>query len=90
MEQLSVVQVLGRLLFMGGCLVVSVLAWIYFVGMHNNTKDGNSFRLLNPLSLFDSSQFNDEGNRYRIALWKVVGVSAALGIVGAWALRNGW
>jgi len=53
-------------------LVLGVLFFIYFMGMHNNTIDGNSFRLINPFSLLDSSQFNEEGNRYRrkfLVLW---------------------
>lgn len=62
---LSLTQVLLRLSFLAGYSILGVLFFIYFMGMHNNTIDGNSFRLLNPFAMFDKSQFTDEGNRYR-------------------------
>jgi hypothetical protein len=55
--------VLLKLSFLAGYLVLGVLFFFYFMGMHNNTIDGNSFRLLNPFAMFDKSQFTDKGNR---------------------------
>ena len=68
---LSVTQVVLRLIFIAVYLILGILFFVYFIGMHNNTVDGKSFRLLNPMSIFDSSQFNEEGNRYRNKFLKV-------------------
>jgi hypothetical protein len=64
--ELSVAQVIVRLALLAAYLFLGVLFFVYFMGMHNNTADGNSFRLLNPLSFFDKSKFNEEGNRCRV------------------------
>ncbi len=37
-------QVLLRLSMLAAYLNLSVLFFVYFLEMHNNTKDGNSFR----------------------------------------------
>ena len=64
--ELSVAQVILRLVLLAAYLFLGILFFVYFMGMHNNTTDGNSFRLLNPLSLFDKSNFNEQGNRCRV------------------------
>jgi hypothetical protein len=57
-----------------GIFLLSVVWFVIFMGMHNNTKDGNSFRLLNPFILFMPSEFNEVGNKYRKAmLWLYFG-----------------
>jgi hypothetical protein len=65
-----------------GVFILSVAWIVIFMGMHNNTKDGNSFRLLNPFILFMPGQFNEVGNKYRRAmLWIYLGsfiISAAI------------
>ncbi len=51
-------------------LILLAVWFVVFMGMHNNTKSGNSFRLLNPFILFQPSEFNEQGNRYRkTMLW---------------------
>ena len=62
----SVVQVLLRLALLAAYVILGILFFAYFMGMHRNTIDGDSFRLMNPLSVLDKSQFNEEGNRYRV------------------------
>jgi len=69
--ELSVIQVLLRLSLLAMYFVLGILFFVYFMGMHNNTIDGNSFRLLNPVSFLDASQFNDEGKRYRVKFIKL-------------------
>ncbi len=64
--ELSIVQVLLRLTFLAAYLIFGILFFVYFMGMHNNTIDGNSFRLLNPFSFLNDSHFTDEGKRYRV------------------------
>ncbi len=79
--ELSLAQVLLRLSMLAAYLVLGILFFVYFLGMHNNTKDGNSFRLLNPFALFDKSQFNDDGNRYRIKLLRLILVGSVLSAI---------
>ena len=79
--ELTVSEVILRLAFLGVNLFLSVLFFAYFMGMHGNTIDGNSFRLLNPLALFDPSQFTEEGNRYRLKFLKLWLALIPMGIV---------
>lgn len=85
---LTITQVLVRLFLVGVVGVLGILGLVNFIGMHNNTKDGNTFRLLNPMSLFDPSQFNEEGNRYRSSLLKIFGLSAILGLAFFWVVAD--
>jgi hypothetical protein len=79
--ELSVAQVLLRLAFLAAYLILGILFFVYFMGMHGNTIDGNSFRLLNPFTLLDKSQFNDEGNRYRVRFLKLWLAAIALVLI---------
>ena len=88
--ELSVIQVILRLMFLAAGLILGILFFVYFIGMHNNTVDGNSFRLLNPLSFFDKSQFNEEGNRCRINFLKVWLAGLLLIPITQIALSNGY
>ena len=88
--ELSIVQIVLRLMFLAAGLILGTLFFVYFIGMHNNTVDGNSFRLLNPLSFFDKSQFNEEGNRCRIKFLKVWLVGLLLLPITQIALSNGY
>ena len=57
-----------------GIFLLSVAWFVIFMGMHNNTRDGNSFRLLNPFILFIPGEFNEIGNKYRKSmLWLYLG-----------------
>ena len=85
---LSVAQVLLRLTFLAVNLILGVVFFVYFMGMHGNTIDGNSFRLMNPFSYFDESQFNEEGNRYRIKFLKLWLALIPLGIISYLVIFN--
>jgi hypothetical protein len=54
-----------RLSFIAGYVILGVLVFVYFMGMHSNTIDANSLRSLNPFAMFDKSQFTVKGNMYR-------------------------
>ena len=69
--ELTLAQVILLMAILALGLVLGVLFFIYYMGMHNNTIDGNSFRLINPISLFDSSQFNEKGNQFRVKFLKL-------------------
>ena len=79
--EMTVGQVVLRLLFLGALLVVGLIWFVTLVGMEKNTLDGNSFRLLNPISYFDQTHFNDDGNRFRrlhLKTWVAAGVLSVL------------
>ena len=40
--------------------------WVTWIGMHNNTIDGNTYKLINPFAVFDKNQFTEQGNSWRI------------------------
>ena len=86
---LSVTQAILRLTFIAVYSILGILFFVYFIGMHNNTVDGNSFRLLNPLSILDKSQFNEEGNRYRNKFLKVWLAGLLLLPITIFALSSG-
>ncbi len=54
-------------------VVLYFLAWIIavlvairsWVGMHNNTNDGNTFKLLTPVFMLEDSDFNEKGKAWR-------------------------
>lgn len=48
-----------------GYIGLAVWWWITWMGMHNNTIDGNTFRLIYPFSVLDKTQFNEKGNYWR-------------------------
>jgi len=61
-----------KLIVISSWFCLSAAYFLFFMGMHNNTKSGNSFRLLLPWALFDASEFNERGNWFRrasLALW---------------------
>lgn len=62
MEVLEVTFILIGIFVYLGLVVLGFVSWM---GMHNNTVDGNSFRLIYPFVVFDRSQFTDAGNYWR-------------------------
>jgi hypothetical protein len=66
-------------------LVIGGIFWVTWMGMHNNTIDGNSFRLIYPFVIFDKAQFTERGNYWRVRhlMLYLIGVpiSIALGIL---------
>ena len=86
--ELSIAQVLLRLAFLAAYLILGVLFFVYFMGMHGNTIDGNSFRLMNPFSVLDESQFNEEGNRYRVKFLKLWLAAIPLAFVTLWVFSS--
>ena len=46
-------------------LILGIWWWVSWVGMHNNTIDGNTYRLIYPFIIFDKKQFNEKGNSWR-------------------------
>ena len=67
---MELLRAILTLIFTFGQFALGVAGFIIFMGMHNNTKDGNSFRLLNPLIIFMPDEFTEKGNKYRKAmLW---------------------
>jgi len=78
MEALIIIlKVVGIFIY----LVLGVGFWVTWMGMHNNTIDGNSFRLMYPFIVFDKTQFTDRGNywRSRHLLLYVVGIVLSIG-----------
>ena len=55
-------KIIGMIAYLG----LAVWWWRTWLGMHNNTIDGNSFRLIYPLIIFDKSQFTEKGNYWRV------------------------
>lgn len=62
MEVLEVIFILIGIFVYLGLVVWGFITWM---GMHNNTIDGNSFRLIYPFIVFDKTQFTDIGNYWR-------------------------
>lgn len=52
-------------IFFLGFFIITVLGLMYYFEMYQNTKDKNSFVMLNPFYLFEESLFNDRGNSAR-------------------------
>lgn len=46
--------------------LIGIYGIVCFVGMHNNTIDGNTFKLLVPFVTWDSRHFNERGNYWRV------------------------
>lgn len=84
MELLIVLaKVLGVVSYLG----IAIWWWVTWMGMHNNTIDGNSFRLIYPFIIFDKSQFTEKGNYWRIRHLYADTVAIILSIV-IWAYFN--
>ena len=85
-EALAVIEPL-LLLACYGCGLVGARYW---VGMHNNTVDGDTFRLMWPWAELDASNFNEEGQRCRRQFWKAWIAAAVTGAAyfAVRAIRN--
>jgi hypothetical protein len=77
MEELTV---LLKLIGISGYIILAIYWWVTWIGMHNNTIDDNSFRLILPFISFDKRQFTESGNK-----WRVKHLYANAGIV-IWSL----
>jgi len=65
-----------KMTYILGYLGIAVWWWTTFVGMHNNTIDGYSFRLTAyPLPLFYSEHFTEDGNKYRLSHFRALATS---------------
>ena len=60
-DLIIVLKVVGIFIY----LVMGAIFWVTWMGMHNNTIDGNSFRLMYPFVMFDKTQFTEQGNYWR-------------------------
>jgi len=78
---MEAVIVVVKIVALLGYLGLSVWWWISWMGMHNNTIDGNSFRLVYPLAMFDERQFNDKGNYWRKQHLYSYGIGIAFSIL---------
>ena len=72
-----------KLIGVFGYLGMAAWWWITWLGMHNNTIDGNSFRLIYPFVVFDKSQFTEKGNYWRVR-HLYVDVVAIIFSIGCW------
>ena len=62
---MELIQVIIKILAIAVVFGFGIVNFVFFMGMHNNTIDGNSFRLMNPFILFLPNEFNEKGNEYR-------------------------
>ena len=85
MELLKAIAIMA---LSAGWLALAVVWFVLFMGMHNNTKSGNSFRLLNPFILFLPSEFTEKGNKYRKAMLWLYLFGVAFGVVFNYAYKN--
>ena len=61
--------------------IFSIAWFVLLIGIHNNTNDGNTFKLINPAVWFMPSEFNEKGNKYRkIMLW-LYAIGFVIGII---------
>lgn len=71
-------------LFMVTGFGLSVLYAASWFGMHENTKDGNTFRLARPFTNFEKEHFNEAGNKARIFHLKIWASSILWGGLFYW------
>ena len=77
---MELLQAIATILLTAGWFIISVVWFVLLIGMHNNTNDGNTFKLMNPAVWFMASEFNEKGNKYRKAmLWLyAIGIIASI------------
>ena len=63
---MELLTISAKIIGLMGYLGIAVWWWVTWLGMHNNTIDGNSFRLIYPFIIFDKSQFTEQGNYWRV------------------------
>ncbi len=63
---MELIEVILKLIAIASYLGLAVWWWVTWQGMHNNTIDGNTFRLIYPFIIFDKTQFTEKGNYWRI------------------------
>jgi hypothetical protein len=85
---MSLFDALIRVIFVIGSFVLCVAFFVIFIGIHNNMKGGNTFRLMLPLVLFERSQFSEVGNRYRVRFLILYAVSLGWGLLFYWYFMN--
>ena len=62
---MNLLDAILSIIFTFGHFVLGAAIFIVFMGMQNNTKDENTFRLLNPFIIFMPDEFTEKGNKYR-------------------------
>ena len=70
-------------------LTLIISAWYFiciiglglFITAYCNTKDGQFFQILNPISIFQPSLFTEEGNKYRKAVMYLYAALIILGVI---------
>ena len=67
--------------------LLCIISFGFFVASFFNTKDGYFLHILNPLSIFQASLFNEVGKKYRKGVFYSVLLFVILGV--AWLLVTG-
>ena len=62
---MELLETIINLLGIVGYIGVVIWWWVTWMGMHNNTINGNTFRLIYPFIVFDKFQFTEKGNVWR-------------------------